>query len=173
MDPNNTVPVSTLPNPSINQPPNLEQTNVVADGKNNQIAINKKTMWPYWMVFAASFLFSTGTALLVVWQSLRRIGEKEAARKFLFIGGLIFLFFQAIAVLSGNLAVAKNTIYFVGIGFPLWFRFGYFNKLKDKNEISTSFSWGLVGWTILGVAITFIVNIAIAAILNLLGILKV
>jgi hypothetical protein len=172
MDPNNTTPVFTPPNPSANQSPDLGQTDVVASGEINQVAIDKKTMWPYWMVFTVSLLFSTGAALLVVWQSLRRIGEKEAAKKFLFIGGLIFLIFQTIAVLSGSLAVTTNAIQFVGFGFPLWFKFGYLNKLNDKNRVSTSFSWGLVGWTILGVAITFAVNIAILFIFNLLGIIR-
>ena len=137
------------------------------------IVVTNKTTWPYWMIFVASFLFSPGTALLVVWQSLKRIGEKEAAKKFLLVGGLIFLVIQAIAVLSGSLSVAKNVVQFVGFGFPIWFKLSYLNKLKDKTEVLTSFSWGLAGWTILGVVITVVTNITMAVIFKFLGIISV
>lgn len=143
------------------------------EGQTSAFSPNKP-VWPWWSIFAVSFLFSSGAAYLVTWQALKRIGEKETTKKFLLIGGFILVIMSVMAQLylaKDNLRIAKYALQIVSIGFPYWYM-SYFNNWKTKTGGKTSLDWSLVLWTVAGLILTFGVNLVVITVLSSLGIVK-
>ena len=125
--------------------------------------------WPILLVLTFSFLLSSGAALFLVWQSLKRIGEENVARSFLVVGGVIFLVTQVVGVLmvsKADFGGARYLAQLVGLVFPLWFWRGSYKKWQQNNSIPEKFDWSIVVWTVMGLVLTIIINIVVGSLTN-------
>jgi len=130
---------------------------------------NTKSVWPFWAILGVSILTSSGAAFLITWQSLKRIGEEKAAKKFFLIGGFSVILIQLIVVLllsSTSLEPAGNILWLVGTGFPWWFKVKYLDKWQSQSDNKTSFSLDIMGWMVLGILLTIVISVLFSLVID-------
>lgn len=142
--------------------------------------------WPFWSTILASIFFGSISGLLITWQNLKRVGEKELSRKFIIIGGFLafiapFVFssvFLLIKILKGKVGVVYTidwpfypymisyevlflSVYnfILSISFPLWF----YLKQRKAGKLQAKVSWSILLWIIVGFIILSLLNYSLNA----------
>lgn len=112
----------------------------------DKITSNKP--WKFWHMSLMALLFGLGSGYLVAWQNLRRMGEEEAAKKFLLFGGVVLIVISLMIYFLPE--TQTRGFYFIGLLFPVWVYFRNQKGWEQKNPGQTAFSWSIVGWGVLG-----------------------
>lgn len=133
--------------------------------KNESPENAQTTPWNYFAVFIMSSLFGPGAGFLVTWQNLLRMGKVEEAKKFFMLGGLVFLAIcGALLFISSDGAKAVGNI--ASMAFPVWLYYTNQKQWQLNNPNKAKFSWSILGWSLLGLILAFIVVILLGLIIR-------
>ena len=106
-----------------------------------------------------SVLTGLGGSYLIVWQNLKRMGKEAEATKFLLVGGLIAV---GILIISRFVSIRTSGGFVIGILFPVWHLSKHIQKWQKENPGRAKFTWGLVGWGVLGLILTIAIIFPLA-----------
>jgi hypothetical protein len=130
----------------------------------------QKAPWPWFSLFVISLILGVPSAIIVVWQNLKRIGKNEVASKFLLISGGLYLLLAIVTQITTlPLSFLSNLGRFLGVIFPVWYYYSYGKSWEKEHSGQTKWSWSLLGWGILGLAIYLVLIVAIRFLLVSLG----
>ncbi len=129
----------------------------------------QKQPYSFTLVGLVGALFGNGSAYLLTFKNLQRINKPELAKKFLVIGGLVFVLITFFVVLLISLKIinpsqSKYLNLALGFVFPTWFvytqqkeAFQTFNK--DKSQLmSLKIDLGFIGWSFLGTVLSLVLG---------------
>lgn len=127
---------------------------------------SQKTPWPVWAIFVFSII-NIFAAYFITWQSLKRMGRDDIARKFLFVGGGIIILLFLFLIFSGDLfplppPPIRDIIKTISaIAFPGWLYITYLKRWQEENPGKAKFSWSIIGWWAIGVGIEIVLGLLI------------